>query len=64
MIASEIKKTKTDILSQPPVVASLNALKEIQPLINIGRDDVIPEEKLKNILKFATDTVDACLLTK
>ena len=64
MIASEIKKTKTDILSQPPVVASLKALAEIQPLINIGRDEVIPEEKLKNILKFATDTVDACLLTK
>ena len=64
MIASEIKKTKTDILSQPPVVASLKALGDIQPLINIGRDDVIPEEKLKNILKFATDTVNACLLTK
>lgn len=58
MITEEINKTSTDILKKPPVQSALKALASIQPLIDISRDAVIPQEKLESILKAATEAVD------
>ncbi len=60
LLGKEIKTASSEVLEKAPVKAALATLVEVFPLINIGRDDNIPKEKVQKIYDLATKAlVDA-----
>lgn len=64
LIAKEIKSATAETLSKPPVKAAMQTLVEVFPLMNIGRDDNIPPEKVKRIFDLATQALSSADKTK
>ena len=61
LMEAEMKKSDPAVLEKPVVKDAIAALDKIKVLLNVKRDENVPQDKLQNVYDFATSSVNSAL---